>query len=65
VDGFRCAAGGARLGVWPPAHPGAVTVLGLQPQNPCGLRSLRAAPALPLPPRGRPGGRKPQPGQAE
>jgi len=37
----------------------------LQPQNPRGFRTLRAAPALPLPPRGRPGGKKPQPGQAE
>jgi hypothetical protein len=37
----------------------------LQPQNPRGFRTLRAAPALPLPPRGRPEGRQPQPGQAE
>ncbi len=59
----RC--GGRPFQISAPRPPRAVAVLGLQPPTPRGLRSLRAAPALPLPPRGRPGDRKPQPGPAE
>ena len=42
-----------------PRPPGAVPVLALQPQTPRGLRSLRAGPALPSAPRGRPGAKTP------
>jgi hypothetical protein len=45
-----CARG--RASVLGPRPPGAVPVLALQPQTPCGLRWLRAGPALPSAPRG-------------
>jgi hypothetical protein len=53
------AARGALAQLYAPRPPGAVPVLALQPQTPRGLRWLRAVPALPLPPRGRPGAKTP------